>query len=479
MDTLYDKLLQNSESDVYPFHMPGHKRRLLPGFERLPFDLDVTEVEGFDNLYHATGVLQQIEEQAAQYFHCERAFILVNGATGGILSAVRALTKSGDRVLLARNCHRSVYNAAELCALRPSYLLPETAREDGRPLNIYGVVQPQEVERQLNEYPGTALVVITSPTYDGMCSDVRAIADICHTRGAKLLVDEAHGGDSIGNGAAGTLPRVYFPEPSFHSGADVSVVSLHKSFPSLTQTALLLTTQPSLIEPLQNQLAAFQTSSPSYVLMASVEACVKTLAANPDFFKEHCARLQDFYEKAAKLKHLKVLFNGREYRHMSSRVLISTMDCHITGYELAAVLRERYRLETEMATPDYVLALTTVCDTDEGFTRLITALSEIDRTCQPAQGEAPGYLIRHIPDQSFIPYEKYKHQLKRIPLDNAQGRVAIETVTAYPPGIPCVVPGEVITDEILTHIRTIQAAGGSVYFESTRKNGEESIMVAD
>lgn len=479
MDTLYEKLIENSESDVYPFHMPGHKRRLLPEFDRLPFDLDVTEVEGFDNLYHATGVLREMEEHAAWYFKCKRAFVLVNGATGGILSAVRALTKPGDRVLLARNCHRSVYNAAELCALRPSYIIPETAEEDGRPLNIYGAVPPQEVERKLIEHPDTMLVVITSPTYDGIPSDICAIADICHTHGAKLLVDEAHGGDCISAGACYGLPRVYFPDTSIRCGADVSVVSLHKSFPALTQTALLLTTQPSLIEPLQNQLAVFQTSSPSYVLMASADACIKTLAATRTPFWNHCVRLEDFCEKAAQLKHLRVLFNGKEYHHMSSRILISTTVCQLSGYELAAVLRGQYHLETEMATPDYVLALTTICDTDEGVERLLNALFEIDRTCQSAQKNSPEYLLKTVPQQAFIPCEKYKYKADRILLDKAQGRIAMETVMAYPPGIPCVVPGEVINDEILAHIRTIQEAGGSVYFDSQRQNGKQSIMVAD
>ena len=478
--SLQDKLKNNAGSDMYPFHMPGHKRRqhLYDGAVKLPFELDVTEIEGFDDLHHPTGVIKKIEDKAAWYFQVKRAFALVNGSTGGILAAIRAMTKPGDRVLIARNCHRSVYNAVELCRLRPVYIMPEIAEYDGEPLNIYGEIDPDKLEKQLKVSPRIRLVVITSPTYDGMCSDVRRIADICHTHGARLFVDEAHGGDYISTSTCSSLSRIFFPETSYRSGADVTVVSLHKSFPSMTQTALLLTQDESLIEPLQNNLAVFQTSSPSYVLLSSIEYCIDILSATRIPFWEHCVRLQRFYVKAEGLSHLTVLFNGKEYNHLSSRILISTTDADLTGYELARLLREEHHIETEMATPDYVLALTSIFDTEEGFDRLTKALEEIDHNCKPRTEPKPDYLIKTIPEQAFIPCEKYKYAKQTVPLESSEFSISMETFMAYPPGIPCIVPGEEITDEVLDHISVIRRLGGNVCFDSFRKQGEDTINTA-
>lgn len=183
---LYEKLKDYADSGVYPFHMPGHKRTETDG---LPYDIDITEISGFDNLHEPVGCLCQLQATAASLFGARRAFALVNGATVGILAAVRAMTRYGDRVLIARNSHMAVYHAVELCGLDADYLIPDVV--DG--LGIFASVSPQEVERKLSADPAISLVVITSPTYEGVVSDVRTIAEICHRYGARLLVDEAHG----------------------------------------------------------------------------------------------------------------------------------------------------------------------------------------------------------------------------------------------------------------------------------------------
>ncbi len=280
---LTKKLKDYAQSGVYPMHMPGHKRHRVGC---LPLKMDVTEISGFDNLHHPTGCIREIEQHAARLWQAARAFMLVNGATGGILAAIRAMTRPDDTVVIARNCHRSVYNAVELCGLRPVYYMPDLI--DGT--DIYGSVYPEMLDMLLQNTANVRLVVITSPTYEGVCSDIDVIAAICHAHGARLLVDEAHGAH---------FPfHARFPQPAVSCGADAAVTSLHKTLPSPTQTALLLTNDRGLEGELQRQLAVFETSSPSYLLMSGVEDCLTYLEDHS--FTEYIDRLDTFYTSSSK-----------------------------------------------------------------------------------------------------------------------------------------------------------------------------------
>ena len=165
MEYLYEKLVAYGKSDVYPFHMPGHKREALPF--RNPYEIDITEIDGFDNLHHATGILKELQERAAKVFKARKTFYLINGSTCGLLAAISAATEKGDHILMARNCHKAVYHAAYLRELRVEYLYPVITKA-----GIQGMIAPDEVKRMLREYPDVKAVVITSPTYDGVVSDV-------------------------------------------------------------------------------------------------------------------------------------------------------------------------------------------------------------------------------------------------------------------------------------------------------------------
>ena len=482
---LYEKLIDYSNSDMYPFHMPGHKRNRQ--FVDSTHQIDITEIPPFDDLHHPQDIVSGLS--------CDDGkFILVNGSTGGILAAIRTMTKPGDNVLIARNCHRSVYNAVELLGLKPHYIMPETARDDGKSLNFYGEINADEVDRMLNEYPDISLAVITSPTYEGMCSDTETIADICHAHGTKLFVDQAHGVHPTISKVFGCCsPRLFFAPPA--EKADAFVTSLHKNSAALTQTAMLISNlDKEKTAQLRANLAVFQTSSPSYVLTASAGRALKMMESrNPAY--RYALRLQKFYYDAKKLSKLKILFNyplpEKAYLnyselfsenhplHEAGKVIISSSDTDISGYELANILREKYHIETEMATPDYVLAYTTVCDTDEGFIRLAKALKEIDSVVNSSAAVKADYLIKTVPKQIFIPYEKYKYKTKRLLLEEAVGKVAMETIMVYPPGIPCVAPGEVISREIINHARYIQRLGGHVYFDSYREHRADTVNVAD
>ena len=212
---LYDKLKSYKESGIYPFHMPGHKRKDITNDGLLPYNIDLTEIDGFDNLHNACGCIKEIEKKAEKLYCVNRALLLVNGATGGILASIRAMTDYGDKIIVARNCHKSVYNAIELCGLNPEYILPEYDENYG----IFASISPQNLKTLLDKNPDTKLVIITSPTYEGIVSDIKSISDICHRYGAMLFVDEAHGAH---------FPfSEKFPSEAVKCGADVAVVSLH------------------------------------------------------------------------------------------------------------------------------------------------------------------------------------------------------------------------------------------------------------
>ncbi len=466
---LFDKLKDYSQSGVYPFHMPGHKRRDVTGNGVLPYAIDLTEIKDFDYLHNPRGCIREIEHEAEQLFNAERAFMLVNGATGGILAAVSALTKPNDTVIMARNCHRSVYNAVQLCALEPMYCLPKPVSSKREYSGIYGSVSPSEVERLLSGNPGTRLVIVTSPTYDGVSSDIRSIAEICHRHGALLFVDEAHG--------AHFAFDKRFPSTALKQGADASVVSLHKTLPSLTQTALLLTNSRDLKNKLQGALAVFETSSPSYVLMSSMEVCFNYL--NNNTFSEYISNIDSFREKCKELKKLKLLFSdtdsqGNAFDYDIGKLVISTSATSLTGNALAEMLRER-GIETEMSAADYVIAMTSVCDTAEGFDRLYKALKQIDRLADYSDKELTN-AVPKLPEKVFKPYDIYKYETAIVDLSEASGKIAAEYVFAYPPGIPLAVPGERISRELTASVHDMRQNGVEVV--SSGNNMPTGIAVA-
>lgn len=476
MRTLYGLLTGDAQKELYPLHMPGHKRN--PEFGGgLPVGEDITEVEGFDNLHEMTGVLGTLAGRFARLFHADRAFPLVNGSTCGILAAVRALTKYGDRVLVARNCHRSVYHAVELCGLRAEYLLPELS--DG----IFLDILPGKVSAALDAFPDTRLVILTSPTYEGVVSDIRAIASAVHAHGATLLVDAAHGAH------LGFSPD--FPESPYVLGADAVVLSLHKTLPSLTQTALLLSKEQFAAD-IMRELAVFETSSPSYLLLASMENCAELLETDGErLFSAYSRRLSGFRTDAAAWQTLRLYRGDGCYAYDPGKLVILTGPRMLPGPALAGRLRRDYRIETEMAYPGYLICMTSIADTDEGFARLTRALGEIDRDltgrCDGSAAESRTITICDSTDQgiSSFPHFLLKKRMtsaeahdreKRLePLATSPGKTLGEYVFAYPPGIPLGVPGEVIDGRLLSAIRAF--ADGGISVKSNSGSLPEKILV--
>lgn len=451
---LLEKLKQYGSSDYYPLHMPGHKRHISHFGD--PFAIDITEIDGFDNLHHAQGILLEAQKRAAQLYGAEESFYLVNGSTCGILAAVSAATQRGDTVLMARNCHKAVYHAVFLNGLHAEYLYPEADMARG----INGSISPEIVRLALEKQNTQCIsaVIITSPTYDGVVSDIRQIAAEVHRAGAVLIVDEAHG--------AHFPMHEYFPETSLACGADLVINSLHKTMPALTQSALLHV-QGSRVdcERLRQYLGIYQTSSPSYVLMAAMDRCVKLMQdEGDDLFAIFTERLEKMRLELGKMKRL-YLVTGKErelsaFDYDRSKVLISTERCAHSGRELAKILRKEYHLEVEMDAPEYVTAIMTVSDTQEGFDRLTRALLEVDRELTETpktmrkikqQGHRWTKTLRSLhKNKEVMTIEAAANsEAHTVLLRESAGCISAEFVYLYPPGIPLLVPGEQITQELL------------------------------
>lgn len=446
---MYQQLISYGESDVYPFHMPGHKRRALP-FPN-PYTIDITEIDGFDNLHHAEGLIREAEERAAKLYGADRSYYLVNGSTCGLLAAICAAARRGDKVLAARNCHKAVYHAVSMQGLAAEFLYPAITRGD-----LQGQITAAQVEEALTKHPDIAVVILTSPTYEGIVSDVAAIAACCHAHGAALIVDEAHGAH-FGFGAG-------FPENAVRLGADAVIMSLHKTLPSFTQTALLHCNGGRIdTERVARYLGVYETSSPSYLFMAGMDACIDLIREQgAELFAQYRRRLDAFYRDTADLTQLHVmrredLCKEEAYDWDDSKLMIyaGTMG----GEALHQELLGHYHLQMEMVSADYVLGMTSLMDTDEGMLRLVTALHEIDEKNRKTDlgGEVPeaGFtarMYRENPRRMQI-YQALDLPYREVPFDEAVGKMAADYVYLYPPGIPLIVPGEIITEEFIRHIR--------------------------
>ena len=459
-ELLINRLKAYKDSRIYPFHMPGHKRLQLGGIKGEtarsgmdfpnPFFVDITEVEGFDNLHHAQGILKQSMEWAARVYGADRTWYLINGSTCGILASVCGCTRPGGHILMSRNCHKAAYHAAYINHLRTSYVYPQ----DLPGLGIQGGILPEDVEKALEEHRDIQAVFIVSPTYDGVVSDVSKIADIVHRKGIPLIVDEAHG--------AHFRFGKWFPDSALDMGADAVIQSVHKTLPSLTQTALLhIKGNYVNSRNIERYLSIFQSSSPSYVFMASIENSIFVMDRMQNErdsiqMKEYEAHLMDLRRRLASMKNLRLVDRdivgmGGVWDLDVSKIVVSTRGTALSGADLSSILREKYHLEMEMCGADYVTAITTVFDSPEGLQRLGDSLEEIDAdiTGMPGSREdGPAVYGMRAQAQCCL-REAMESPSRPVLLKGSEGKISAEFVYLYPPGIPILAPGENIARNIL------------------------------
>ena len=471
-ELLINRLAAYARSDMYPFHMPGHKRRTGPEDSFMnscvdsftnPFAVDITEIEGFDNLHHPEGILKDSMKWAADVYGADQTYYMINGSTGGILAAVCGSVPRGGRILVSRNCHKSVYHGICLNQLKTSYVYPQEIEG----LGIQGGITAEDVDRMLNRYMDTQAVLIVCPTYDGIVSDIEAIARIVHRAGLPLIVDEAHG--------AHFRYDAMFPVSALDLGADVVIQSVHKTLPSLTQTALLhiKCNRPdggcyADRERIDRYIHMVQSSSPSYVLMASIENSIYQMEQTD--MAPYGKQLHKLRRRLGQMRHLRLADTGligqAGIRDLDiSKIVVSTRGTCLypaedgltgfTGAQLDDILRREYHLEMEMCGADYVTAITTVMDSGEGLERLGDALTRIDSQLTDAGYKPDGrsgnqksvYSMRC--DTAMSMGEAMEEKMASVGLEDSAGCISGEFVYIYPPGIPIVAPGEWISRPIL------------------------------
>lgn len=510
---LLSQLEEYAQSDFYPCHMPGHKRRLaamlapkqrgsaaqdggLSAEERILTEaagLDITEIDGFDNLHEPEGVLKEAMERAARLYGADQTFYSVNGSTAGLLTAISAAVPEGEKLLMARNCHKAVYHAVYLRRIQPVYLYPETFQEPA----IADVVTPRQVEEALRRNPDARALLVTSPTYDGVVADIAGIAAAAHRYSVPLIVDAAHGAHF------GFHPA--FPDSPVRQGADLTVVSLHKTMPCMTQTALLHVCGNRVD---RNRLRLFegiyQSSSPSYFLMAGMDTCIRLVEEQKaalwnSFWEDR----ESFLEKTNDLQGIRVYTAGHmpqqtvknkdsdAGRYVDARpdkwmdpgkILIDASRRHLTGRQLYDILLNQYHLQMEMAAGSYVTAIMTCCDEKEGWERLADALCELDEQ-KPAlqsgeerkeQGadsglEAKAKGLTLAKEDWAVRYpaleagcsltDALDAVTEQVTLEESAGRISGAFLNLYPPGIPLVVPGERFEESIIAQLLRCRQQG--------------------
>ena len=418
-DSLIKKLIKYKKTKI-PFHMPGHKRNFKKSV--IPYEIDITEIDGFDNLHDPVGVLKDVSDLAKKLYSSVESYPLVGGSTCGVQAGIYTLARENKNILIARNCHKSVYNAAEILGLNTYYVLPEML-DDG----IWGKVSAQSVEEQIVKN-NIGTVVITSPTYDGVISDIHSIYEVCKKHGAYLFIDCAHGAHLF----------------DLHKECDICVMSLHKTLPSLTQTAVLNVFSDRVDRAcIRHALSVFETSSPSYVLLASIDECLRYMLKNKDCHDKLLKNLDVFYEKTKEFKNIVVMhFEDR------GKIIIFAHDTK----KLKDLLSSE-KIEIEMMSQNYVLLMATVCDTKKTLDALYRALFKIDKQIgRPYESKKVNFLL---PEADMSIKQALFEKGEFLEILKCADKVSLEYIWAYPPGAPVLAPGEVITDEIIEYLKDI------------------------
>lgn len=466
---LLDILLEYDETKI-PMHMPGHKRNLSISshsdyLEKLCAKADVTEAYGLDDLHNAKGIIKESMMEASKLWDAKSSYYLVNGSTVGNLASIYSMTKSGDKVLVTRNCHKSVYHAMEIAHLNAVFL--DVDIDDN---GFFHEVNIEKFRKKVGENQDAKLVIITSPTFEGVVSDIQSIADITHDYGMYLIVDEAHG--------AHFGFHSYFPQTAVRCGADFVIQSLHKTLPSLTQTAILHLNVDNTIENrVKRSLNIFETSSPSYLLMSSIDGCINLIREDGEkLFENWYHNLADFREKVKDLNKLHILEKRdvKGFDYDNSKIVILTSGSNISGIRLSNILREDYDIEIEMASLYYCIAYTGLGDRREDILAFADALLDIDSKLNEDERQIPEKFTE-IPKKKMLISQALDGNIELVKIEDSINRVAADYVWAYPPGIPMVVPGEIVDVRLLKQMQMYIENGVNIIF--SKGTGPEYIAV--
>ncbi|AUG58829.1 aminotransferase class I/II-fold pyridoxal phosphate-dependent enzyme [Acetivibrio saccincola] len=449
--------MQYSGKNPVCFHMPGHKLGndpYIPYGDKL-YLMDVTEVPGLDNLHQPSGVIKEAQELAAKAFGADYTFFLVNGSTCGIHAAIMSVCKRGDKLIVARDCHMAAINGMMLAGVEPVYIKPEFDHS----FKIPSVLKCEHIEKALTENSDAVGVYITRPNYYGVCSDIEEISNLVHSYGKVLIVDEAHGAHFNFSDK--------LPPGALEFDSDICIQSAHKTLPALGQGAYLhVKGTRADVEKVRYSLNILQTSSPSYLVMAFLDISRAIME------KEGREILESLLEDIEKF-HDSISYNTR-FRMLSkdnfksgdldrTRLVINTKSYGLTGFEIENILRSRYNIQVEMADLYNIVCIVTNANRGQDLEELKNALMDIHRDCKDSLPLPEIHIGAYeIPEQKVKLSELMHKSFRRIKLKEACGMVSRRMITPYPPGIPVICPGEVMTESSIEYIMGILESGGNV-----------------
>ena len=466
-----DFLLKHADKDPVSFHMPGHKGEAF--FRRYGYgdfldrfvDCDVTEIRGADNLFQPEGIIRDVMDRYAALYDVQNSYLLINGSSAGLIASVMASVRPGGKIIMARNCHKSVFNALTLAGVEPVYAQPEFLEEYG----ISGAVAVSEIERCMDAHPDADAVILPSPNYYGICSDIEAIAAAVHAKDKVLIVDQAHGAHlkffhKFGFGEG-------MPKSAEESGADLVIGSIHKTLGSLTQSAILNHNTDRVSKyVLEDKLQMIESTSPSYILMSFLDINAEILEKNgEDAIGEWRRNLDAFYKALREIPGLKIMNVEADGAGGSMDRTKVNLDMSAYGLDGAALELEllKYNIFAELYAGNVLMLMTGIGNTKKHFDRTVAALKDIawqhaadyseERAAVDAEYGAPKLKAPAAGKLHPIPIHK-----EMIPLDAAVGRICASSIIPYPPGIPLVCPGEEITDEVIAYVKALRQDGEKV-----------------
>lgn len=438
MSELYQQLKKQAAGKAARFHMPGHKGRpILPELNH-PFAIDYTEIEGTGNLYAGDEPIFSAEQAAAQYYGAQDCLFLTGGSTQALITAIAAAVPEGGTFVIDRNCHKSATHAMVLLDLTPIFVVPEPLDDTGLP----GRLPPQAVENLLHEHPEASAVLVTSPNYYGVMQDIPALSDICHRHGVPLIVDAAHGAHLKAAGRKSPMEE----------GADLAAVSTHKTLPALGQSAILLSSGRIAWETLLETAPMFGTSSPSYVLLASIDLARAWLEQDGALRYAKCARRVAALRREINRTTVFCALTEKNVPLDPCRLTICCRHTNVTGHQLNTILHEAFGIDVEMSDQDHIVCICTGADTERDYARLMGALRDKRFTVKKTAYKP--LLPFPEPERGCSVREAWFSKKVMVPLVQAAGKICARPVTPYPPGVPLLYPGERIRQ---VHIEFLRA----------------------
>ena len=438
------------------FHMPGHKGSRIyrengyGDFLDKIMDCDITEIPGADNLFQTESIIAETMEKYRRLYDAKASYLLVNGSSGGLISAILATVGRGRKLVMARNCHKSVFNALPLGDITPVYAYPDTIEEFG----VLGGISAKEIADCMDENPDADAVLIPSPNYYGICSDIGAIAEEVHKRGKILIVDQAHGAHLKFFSKYGIKG---FPQAAEDAGADIVINSIHKTLASWTQSALLnVCTDRVDTNLLEDKLQTIESSSPSYPMMATLDISADLLLEKgEELMRSWQENLEMFYAEAKSIPGLVIMESDALDR---TKMNIDMSAYGINGNELEELLMEK-GIFLELVTGNIIMCMSGIGNRRCDYERLLEGLKAIatERKLTGKQEMRQPEALTERLDRAELPKEKIY-----IPMDEAAGRICASSIIPYPPGVPIACPGEVLTAEVLEYVKARRAADEKV-----------------